>query len=149
MTAKYFPESSKFNAGYATGIQPMTEKQLQHFRQILEKQLKESMLMFDLIGRSINRKKDVLQEDEKDKATRSDDFKQLLQQADQERKRVGEIHQALNRMTCGRYGICVACKRQISLSRLEIFPTARFCLECTQLLEQEEKNREWTRASTT
>jgi len=119
----------------------MTESQLQCFRQALERQLKESMFVFELLNRAVNRTHKDLKEESRDKSVLYAEIEQLLHQADQERQRVGEIHMALNRMERGDYGICVSCRKRISLTRLEIFPTARFCAGCTRLMEQQKKNR--------
>lgn len=40
------------------------------------------------------------------------------------------VESALSKIAKGRYGICENCGREISKKRLEILPTARYCLSC-------------------
>jgi DnaK suppressor protein len=47
-----------------------------------------------------------------------------------------EIDAALGRIAEGTYGECEECGRDIGAARLEVQPTARFCIECQQRLEQ-------------
>ncbi len=112
----------------------MTEKQLQEFRRSLEGLLKESIARFEEINRLLRNGSPT---NPSDKTFRESDRDHLLFRLDQVKQTVGEIHQALNRIGSGTYGICVACKGRISLQRLEVFPTARFCLQCQRVLEQE------------
>lgn len=37
---------------------------------------------------------------------------------------------ALEKIKKGKYGICEKCGKQIPISRLKVFPEARFCLSC-------------------
>src|SRR4051794_13362954 len=46
------------------------------------------------------------------------------------RRTIEDIEDALDRIVIGRYGICQACERSISLGRLDVFPQARFCAAC-------------------
>jgi RNA polymerase-binding transcription factor DksA len=49
---------------------------------------------------------------------------------DAARRRLGEIEAALDRLSDGRYGACVACGRPIEGGRLEARPSAARCLAC-------------------
>ncbi len=42
---------------------------------------------------------------------------------------VGEVDQALKRLEAGTYGFCEACGKPIGDERLEVVPTARYCVE--------------------
>jgi len=48
---------------------------------------------------------------------------------------IGEIDEAILRIDSGSYGICLSCKKEISMERLEIIPYARFCVKCQKELE--------------
>ena len=41
-----------------------------------------------------------------------------------------ETELALKKITNNQYGICESCKKKINRQRLEILPTARYCLDC-------------------
>ena len=42
---------------------------------------------------------------------------------------IGEVDQALKRVEAGTYGACEACGKPIGDERLEVVPTARYCVE--------------------
>lgn len=42
---------------------------------------------------------------------------------------LGEIDEALKRVEEGTYGVCEACGKEIGTERLEVVPTARYCVE--------------------
>ncbi len=48
-----------------------------------------------------------------------------------------EIDDALNRINEGTYGVCEGCNKEIPKKRLEVFPSARFCVECQSKLERD------------
>lgn len=60
---------------------------------------------------------------------------------EKEQKTLAEIDEALQRMDDGSYGCCEECDEQIGSKRLEIFPTARFCI--THQEEAEEKKKKF------
>jgi DnaK suppressor protein len=52
-----------------------------------------------------------------------------------------EIEGALRKLDDGTYGECEECGDPIVAKRLEIQPTARYCVECKEEIEQEAKRR--------
>jgi len=50
---------------------------------------------------------------------------------------LGEIADALQRIKNGTYGTCEACSEAIPKKRLEVFPSARYCVKCQSKLEKE------------
>jgi RNA polymerase-binding protein DksA len=51
------------------------------------------------------------------------------------RQEMKEIQAALARIADGTYGFCAKCGDPIDPKRLEILPTARYCVQCQILLE--------------
>lgn len=51
---------------------------------------------------------------------------------------IGDIEAALQRIAHGTYGLCIRCGENISPERLEAWPTAKRCLSCQRLHEQEQ-----------
>lgn len=47
-----------------------------------------------------------------------------------------EISDALKRIEDGSYGTCEMCKEQIPRKRLEVFPSARYCVPCQSAMEK-------------
>jgi DnaK suppressor protein len=56
----------------------------------------------------------------------------LLSNLDRDRRILGEIELALERMKTGEYGICDSCGTHIPEPRLRALPWARFCIHCTE-----------------
>ena len=48
----------------------------------------------------------------------------------QARRQLGEVDDALARVSAGGYGVCAACSRPIPAARLHARPTARHCITC-------------------
>ena len=63
----------------------------------------------------------------------------LLSLNEADRKKLMEIDEALERIEEGTYGICEECGEPISVKRLEVKPTAIYCVECKSRLEKFEK----------
>lgn len=51
------------------------------------------------------------------------------------------IDQALRRIEEGTYGKCHSCGKDISKSRLEAVPHARFCIKCKEAEEKQKRGR--------
>ena len=60
----------------------------------------------------------------------------LLSLSDNERERLLEVDEALDRIEDGTFGICEECEESISLKRLEVMPNARYCVKCQEELER-------------
>jgi RNA polymerase-binding transcription factor len=52
-----------------------------------------------------------------------------------EERELDEVTAALARIVAGTYGLCEACGRAISRSRLDAAPSARLCIRCAQASE--------------
>jgi len=50
-----------------------------------------------------------------------------------------EIHQALERMDSGEFGVCDECGDEIEDRRLEVQPTTRLCIHCKRHMESQGK----------
>ena len=60
----------------------------------------------------------------------------LLSLNENERMRLQEADEALDRIENGMYGICEECGGPISLKRLEVRPVAKYCVPCLTRLEK-------------
>ena len=56
----------------------------------------------------------------------------LLSNLDRDRRILGEIELALERLKTGEYGICESCGESIPGARLQALTWARFCIHCTE-----------------
>lgn len=75
-------------------------------------------------------------EDLVDVANKAYDRELMLQLSDTERTMIFLVDEAIGRFDNGTFGICLHCKDQIGLPRLNAVPWARYCIDCQ---EREEK----------
>ena len=54
-----------------------------------------------------------------------------------ESERLQNVADALRRIENRTYGVCEGCETPIPKKRLEVFPAARYCIECKSQLEKE------------
>jgi RNA polymerase-binding transcription factor DksA len=60
----------------------------------------------------------------------------LLTLNENERMRLRELDEALDRIGGGTYGVCEECGEPIGLKRLEVRPVAKYCVPCLTKLEK-------------
>jgi DnaK suppressor protein len=78
--------------------------------------------------------------DPADRASAESDRSLELRTRDRERKLIGKIDKALQRIEDGAYGFCEDTGDKISLARLEARPTATLSLEAQERHERREKS---------
>lgn len=59
-------------------------------------------------------------------------------------KEMKEISASLAKLDDGIYGICEMCEDEIGIERLQAKPHARFCINCREIYEKSEKQKERT-----
>lgn len=64
-----------------------------------------------------------------------------LRMADRERRLVGKIRYALERIQNGEYGVCESCGAPITFGRLMARPVATLCIDCKTEAEQVERRK--------
>lgn len=116
----------------------MNEKQLDHFRKILNDW--KSELSHD-IDRTVHTMQDevTMFADPNDRASQESDMALELRNRDRERKLIKKIDETLAKIDAGEYGYCNSCGIEIGLKRLEARPTATLCIDCKTLDEIREK----------
>jgi DnaK suppressor protein len=124
----------------AKGEEYMSEKQLEHFREILSSVKVE--LMED-IERTVHTMQDEATNyaDPNDRASQETDISLELRNRDRERKLIRKIDDSLDAIETGDYGYCESCGVEIGIQRLEARPTATMCIDCKTLDEIREKQR--------
>jgi DnaK suppressor protein len=60
----------------------------------------------------------------------------LLSLNENERMRLQEVDESLDRIANGTYGICEECGGPIGLKRLEVRPVAKYCVPCKTQMEK-------------
>jgi len=120
------------------GEEYMSEKQLEHFREILAAWKSELM---EEVDRTVDHMKDDAANfpDPADRASQEEEFSIELRTRDRERKLIKKIDESVNELDTGEYGYCETCGVEIGIRRLEARPTATQCIDCKSLDEIKEK----------
>jgi len=118
----------------------LTKKNIEFFRKSLNDWLDElfgevSKTVSDMTHQRVN------MPDPADRATLESDRNFELRIRDRERKLIGKIRDALERIENGTYGICEECGEEISEARLKVRPVTTYCIDCKKRQETNEKMR--------
>ena len=149
MSVKKNTEEKNASENLVYGIEPyvestneeyMNEKQLTHFRSILES-WRDSL--FAEISKTINVMQDEYENlpDLNDRASQETDMSLELRSRDRERKLLKKINSTLVRLDADDYGWCERCGIEIGIRRLEARPTAELCVDCKTIEEIREKQK--------
>jgi len=132
MTQQFTPYQANADEEY------MSEKQLDHFRKILNDW--KSELSHD-IDRTVHTMQDevTMFADPNDRASQESDMALELRSRDRERKLIKKIDETLAKIDLREYGYCNSCGVEIGLKRLEARPTASQCIDCKTLDEIRER----------
>jgi len=118
----------------------LNKEQKEYFKHLLNQRLDD--LLADA-GRTVNGMIDLNENlpDPNDRATAESDITFTLRIRDRERKLIGKIKEALDRIDNGSYGICEECEEEIFEERLKARPVTTLCIECKKKQEFEERAR--------
>ncbi len=116
----------------------MNDRQLDHFREILNAWKNELMQEVD---RTVHHMQDEASNfpDPNDRATQESEFGLELRTRDRERKLLKKIDQAIARTDDGSYGYCERTGEEIGLKRLEARPVATLSVEAQERREVAER----------
>lgn len=120
------------------GEEYMNEKQLAHFRKMLEAWKAELSQDIDTTLHSMQDEQTVFA-DPNDRATQESDMALELRNRDRERKLIKKINETITKIDSGDYGYCESCGIEIGLDRLQARPTATLCIDCKTLEEIRER----------
>ncbi|MDB9822528.1 RNA polymerase-binding protein DksA [Deltaproteobacteria bacterium] len=116
----------------------LKEKQLKYFKNLLTERLED---LLKEANRTVSGMSDLKgnMPDPADRATLESDRNFTLRIRDRERKLIGKIKDALERIDDSTYGICESCEEDISDKRLKARPVTTLCIECKKKQEDEER----------
>ena len=120
------------------GEEYMNEKQLAHFRKMLEAWKAELSQDIDVTLHSMQDEQTVFA-DPNDRATQESDMALELRNRDRERKLIKKINETIAKIDSSDYGYCESCGIEIGLDRLQARPTATLCIDCKTLEEIRER----------
>ena len=120
------------------GEEYMNDKQIEHFRHILQAWKRQLM---EEVDRTLHHMQDEAANfpDPNDRASQESEFTLELRTRDRERKLIKKIDESLLHLDSGDYGFCETCGIEIGIRRLEARPTATLCIDCKVLDEIREK----------
>lgn len=120
------------------GEEYMNEKQIEHFRKILEAWRDQLRTEVD---RTLNHMQDEAANfpDPVDRASQEEEFSLELRNRDRERRLIKKIEKTLQKLEDDDFGFCDHCGIEIGIRRLEARPTADLCIDCKTLAELKEK----------
>ncbi|SPD74097.1 RNA polymerase-binding protein DksA [uncultured Desulfobacterium sp.] len=115
-----------------------TKKKREEFKALLNERLND--LLSDA-NRTVSGMTDPAENfpDPTDRATMESDRNFELRIRDRERKLIGKIKEALERIEDGTFGICEECGEDISEERLKARPVTTLCIDCKKKQEKDEK----------
>jgi DnaK suppressor protein len=116
----------------------MNKKKLEEFQELLQEQLDQ--LIHDA-GKTVSEMTDEKTNfpDPTDRASLESDRNFELRIRDRERRLIGKIREALDRIEAGDFGECEDCGDQIGDARLKARPVTTLCIECKTEQERQEK----------
>ena len=122
----------------AAGEEYMNEKQVAHFKKILQAWHDQ---IRDEADRTVAHMRDEASNfpDPSDRATQEEEFSLELRNRDRERRLMKKIENTLKKLESEDFGYCDSCGVEIGIKRLEARPTADLCIDCKTLAEIREK----------
>jgi DnaK suppressor protein len=116
----------------------LKKKQLEDFKNLLNEKLDN---LLDEASKTVSGMSNPNENlpDPADRASLESDRNFTLRIRDRERKLIGKIKEALERIENGTYGICESCQEEISNNRLKARPVTTLCIDCKKSQEDEEK----------
>jgi len=126
----------KVRAEEKKGLDKVDKRTIARFKKIL---LKEREQIVGEVKQIVESSKEMGQDgiqDIGDEAANIYNKQVLLSLNENERLRLKEVDESLDRIENGTYGICEECGGPISLKRLEVRPVAKYCVPCLTKLEK-------------
>ena len=131
---RYLPKTCDFRRAM------LTKTKKEYFKNLLTQRLDELLAEANGTVNGMTGLSDRFP-DPTDRASLESDRNFTLRIRDRERKLIGKIEEALERIENGAYGICEGCEEEIFEGRLKARPVTTLCIECKTEQENEEKAR--------
>ncbi len=117
----------------------MRKREVEQYREVLRGQLEA------LIGQGSQAVHEMSEEegeelpDPSDRATVEEERNWALRLRDRDRKLIGKLQDALDRLDAGTFGLCTRCGSPIASARLRARPMTDLCIDCKTEAEQLER----------
>ncbi len=117
----------------------MNKKQLKILRELLIERQEEILTQVGASTDDINSLQGGNAADWVDRVSLDDAMNNLMNKESDLARELERIFEALQRIEKTGFGICEECNKEVSFERLEAVPTARFCIDCKNLIEKRQK----------
>lgn len=118
----------------------MEQKDLEHFRNLLNGMLDEAMKQGEMTLEDMTDNNEIFA-DPADRATLESDRAFTLRIRDRERRLIKKIRAAIQRLDDGTFGVCDDCGEEIGVPRLNARPVTKLCINCKSKQEEDEQLR--------
>ncbi len=117
----------------------MHEDETARYRRALNTQLAALLDHGEDTVHELRRRRPEEQPDPTDRASLETDRSRALRLRDRDRRLIGKIQEALERLEAGTFGLCQSCGGRISPARLRARPVTTLCIECKREAERAER----------
>ena len=117
----------------------MQESELKYFEEILRARKAQIIKNITGVAAELSSLSELEMNDEGDYAAVSNDNMVDSAIGTQQQTELMEIELALNKIAAHTYGICEMCEEEIGFARLKVKPHARFCIDCREIAEKNNK----------
>ena len=117
----------------------MTKKQLDRIKQLLLEKEKNILRHLGDLHESSRKDYEGLSGDDADKASAGISQGELHALGTREQQQLAQVVEALDRIENASFGLCEECGEQIGFARLEVHPSAQYCIDCKSMFEHQER----------
>jgi DnaK suppressor protein len=129
-------------------VKPLSAAKLKHFEKLILKELNESRSYIDKAtqDQSIGAKESSgdlssYAFHQADQGSDTNLMEQNVMMMEQERDKIRELNDALQKVNDGLFGVCEICGENIEENRLEVIPYTRYCMDCKSKEEDKKRRR--------
>jgi len=127
---------------------PLSAEKLKHYEKIILEELKESVAYLEDTHKDQSKGAKESSGDlssyayhQADQGSDTNLMEHTVMMMEQEREKIRQLNDALERIYDGTYGLCEMCGEVIGEARLEIIPYVTHCITCKEKLEDKKRKQ--------
>lgn len=117
----------------------MQQSELNYFKEILVSRKEQIQKNINSVNDELDQLNSLELNDEGDHASANNNSMIESAIVKQQEKELGEISNALLKISTGNYGVCEMCEDPIGFQRLKVKPHATYCIVCREIVEKTKK----------
>lgn len=114
----------------------MQDSELEYFKEMLESRKEQITKNISGVNSELDALSKLELNDEGDHASVNNNSMVESAIVTQQTKELGEITQALTKISTKEYGTCEMCEEPIGFQRLKVKPHAVYCIDCREIVEK-------------